>query len=38
MEHLVVLEYFRTFISNLEYRILFQNNLLGPNWADRAEV
>jgi len=23
---------------NPEYRILFWNNLLGANWADRAEV
>jgi len=28
MEHLEVLEYSGIFIFNLEYRILFQNNLL----------
>jgi len=30
MQHLEVLES----ISNSEYRILFQNNLLGPKWAE----
>jgi len=26
------------FISNPEYQILFQNNLVGAKWADYAEV
>jgi len=38
MERLELLEYFGIFISNPEYRILFRNNFLGPNCADRAEV
>jgi len=29
MEHLTVLEFSGIFISNPEYRILFQNKLLG---------
>jgi len=38
MEHLEVLEHSGIFISNPEYRILFQNNLSGAKWTDRAEV
>jgi len=38
MEHLEVPEYSWIFISNPEYRILFQNNLLGANVADRTDV
>jgi len=35
---LEVLEYSGIFVWNPEYRILFQNNLLGAKWADCAEV
>ena len=38
MEHLEVPKYSAIFISNPEYRILFQNNLLAAKWADRLEV
>jgi len=38
MEHLEVPKYSGIFISNPEYRILFQNNLLAAKWADRLEV
>jgi len=29
---------FRIFISDPEYRILFQNNLIEAKWAEHAEV
>jgi len=38
MQHLEVLEHSGMFISNPEYRILFQNNLSGAKCGDRAEV
>jgi len=38
VEHLYVLEHSRTFISNPENEILFQNNLLETKWTHHAKV